>query len=41
MTPNKFVPLLSALAAFAVIAAITFHGYGLHRAPPPMTTVQR
>jgi hypothetical protein len=35
MTHNTMISMLSTLAAFATIAAITFNGYGLNRAAPP------
>jgi hypothetical protein len=34
MTPRNVLSMVSALAAFAVIAGITFTGYGLNRSPP-------
>lgn len=37
MTPRNMLSMLSVLAAFAVIAGITFTGFGLHRSSPPGT----
>jgi hypothetical protein len=36
MTQNKLISMLSALAAFAIIAAITFNVSGLNRGGPPI-----
>jgi hypothetical protein len=36
MTHNNFVSMLTALAAFAVVAAITFNGHVLSRGLPPI-----
>ncbi len=37
MITNKLLSMVSALAAFAVVAAITFNGYGLNRVVPQIT----
>jgi hypothetical protein len=41
MTSNKALSMLSALAAFAFVAAITFNGYGVNRPAPVVTVGQR
>jgi hypothetical protein len=39
MTQKQLISTLSALAAFATIAAIAFNGHGLH--PPVMAAARR